>query len=277
MPVWVGWSAIVASLLPAFNCLQRGQVGVAKLYLLLLGFRLYLESRGAVRAFLAGCVLALPIVLKISPLVPVGFLLCEQLLAAWFAKCQQHAWSRAGALSAGVAAGLVALLLMVPAGLVGWRTNLAHLDTWWHTVAMRLEDTTSDFAGDSSSPRNQSLVNATERFGNWIDHCFADGPNDVDPTAARNQGTVFLMDAPIVGHILLAVRLAAGLMLVVVAYRVARYGDSLALAAAFGLACALTLVLAPIVRGHYYVLLLPAVMFTGAGCGDPDSSVLPCW
>ncbi|MEX2112078.1 MAG: hypothetical protein WD845_02780, partial [Pirellulales bacterium] len=33
---------------------------------------------------------------------------------------------------------------------------------------------------------------------------------------------------------------------------------------AFGLACVSTLVLGRIARGHYYVLLLPAVMFTGA-------------
>ncbi len=264
VPSWVGWSAVVASLLPAFNCLQRGQVGVAKLYLLLLGFRLYLESRGAVRAFLAGCVLALPIVLKISPLVPVGFLLVEQLLAAWFAKRPADALPRAGALTAGVACGLVMFLLVVPASLVGWRTNLSHLDTWWRTVAVRLEDTTSDFAGDSSSLRNQSLVNATERLGNWIAHCFASGPNDIDPTMLRNQGVVFPMDAPVVGRTLLAVRLAAGLLLLVMAYRVARYGDDLAMAAAFGVACVSTLVLAPIVRGHYYVLLLPAIMYTGA-------------
>jgi hypothetical protein len=264
VPPWIGWSAIVASLLPALNCLQRGQVGVAKLYLLLLGLRLCLESRGIARSFLAGCVLALPIVLKVSPLVPVGFLLFEQLVAAWFEKRPSGAWPRAGALSSGVACGLLLLLLLVPASLVGWQANLAHLDTWWHTVAVRLEDTTSDFAGDSSSARNQSLVNATERFGNWIDHCFAGGPNDVDPTKLRDRGVAFLMDAPIVGRTLLVVRLAAALLLLVVAYRVARYGDELALAAAYGVAGVSTLVLAPIARGHYYVLVLPAVMFTGA-------------
>jgi hypothetical protein len=47
-------------------------------------------------------------------------------------------------------------------------------------------------------------------------------------------------------------------------YRMARHQDTLGLVAAFGLACVATLILAPIARGHYFVLLLPAVMFTSA-------------
>ncbi len=262
-PGWIGWSAFVASLLPAFNCLQRGQVGVAKLYLLLLGFRLFLESRHAARAFLAGCVLAMPVVLKVTPLVPVGFLLFEQTLAGWFSNRRSGAPQRATALAAGVACGLAMCLLLLPASVVGWRANLTHLDAWWHNVALRFEETNSDFAGDSSSMRNQSLTNATERFGNWIDHAFAGGPNDEDPTELRGEGVTFLMDAPIVDHALLGVRVAAGLLLLFVGYRVARRGDMLALAAAFGLAGVSTLVLARIARGHYYVLLFPAVIFTG--------------
>ena len=48
---------VLAALLPALNCLQRGQVGVAKLYLLLLGFRLLGRKAARVaRSLLAGVV-----------------------------------------------------------------------------------------------------------------------------------------------------------------------------------------------------------------------------
>src|SRR5262249_51211977 len=40
IPTWLGYTGLLAATFPALNCLQRGQVGVAKLYLLLLGFRL---------------------------------------------------------------------------------------------------------------------------------------------------------------------------------------------------------------------------------------------
>ena len=36
---WLGTAAVLTALLPTLNCLQRGQVGVVKLYLLLLGLR----------------------------------------------------------------------------------------------------------------------------------------------------------------------------------------------------------------------------------------------
>jgi hypothetical protein len=264
LPAWIGWSAVVAGMLPALNCLQRGQVGVVVLYLLLLGFRLLLNGRGPAGALLSGCVLALPIVLKVAPLVPVGFLVFERLVAGWPGRRGHEPLAKSAAFAGGVVGGLMLLLLIVPAGAVGWNANVAHLTTWWNTVAVHLDDTSTDFAGDSSSPRNQSLTNATERLGNWIDYTFDGGPNDEDPTRLRNEGVVFAMDAPLVEHALLVVRLAAGGLLLLVGYRVARRGDVLALAAAFGLACVATLVLGRIARAHYFVLLLPAVMFTSA-------------
>ncbi len=264
LPVWIGWSAFVAGTLPALNCLQRGQVGVVVLYLLLVGFRLLLTCRGPGGAFLAGCILAMPVVLKVAPLVPVGFLVFERLMASWSGHRAREPWAKSAALAGGVGAGLILLLLIVPAVAVGWSANVAHLKTWWTTVAVHLDDDSTEFAGDSSSPRNQSLTNATQRLGNWIDYAFDGGPNDEDPTRLRNEGVVFAMDAPQVEWALLIVRLAAGLLLLAVGYRVARSGDVLALAAAFGLACVSTLVLGRIARGHYFVLLLPAAMFTSA-------------
>src|SRR5436305_814374 len=47
IPTWIGCAAVSAAILPALNCLQRGQVGVALLYFLLLGYRILAESRAA--------------------------------------------------------------------------------------------------------------------------------------------------------------------------------------------------------------------------------------
>jgi len=238
---------------------------VAQLYLLLLGFRLCAESRTVARSFLAGCVLALPIVLKLTPLVPVCLLVFAQLVAIWRAVDWSARLRRTSALTGGVGCAMVLCLLLLPAGLVGWRTNLHHLNTWWHTVIPQIGDSRDDnLAGDSSSVRNQSLTNAVKRLGNWGHHYFAGGPDDKDPTILWRQGQKFLMDAPWVGRGLLLARVAIGCLLVFVGYRVGRSRDLLGLAALFGLACVSTLFLAPIARGHYYVLLLPAVLFTGA-------------
>ena len=86
---------------------------------------------------------------------------------------------------------------------------------------MRSENTfDDDFAGDSFSKRNQSLSNATRRLGNWADYFFADGPNDEGVDGGRG----LLMDAPIVANSLLAARIAAGCLLLVVGFRTARTG-----------------------------------------------------
>ncbi|MGD9720264.1 MAG: glycosyltransferase family 87 protein [Pirellulales bacterium] len=265
VPLAVGWASVVAAALPALNCLQRGQVGVAKLYLLLLGFRLCVGSRSWLQSCLAGAVLALPIVLKVTPLVPVGMLVAASLIAAWRSAERRAAFGRANALAGGVLCGLVLWLVLLPAAFVGWSTNLNHLSTWWHSVAINVEHSSSDeFAGDSASPRNQSLSNAVERFGNWAHHVFAGGANDFDPRAERMQGHTFVMDAPSVAVAIALARILAAGLLVWATCRVAWNRDWMGMAAAVGLACVATLILSPISRGHYYVLLAPAVMYSGA-------------
>ncbi len=79
---WLGVAAVAAAALPTLNCLQRGQVGVVKMYLLLLGLRVTLSGRSYRAWLLGGVVLALPVVLKIVPALPVGFLLFLE-LAEW--------------------------------------------------------------------------------------------------------------------------------------------------------------------------------------------------
>ena len=262
VPVRIGAAAVVAALLPALNCLQRGQVGTVQLYLLLLGLRLFVERASVGRAFLAGAVLALPIVLKVTPIVPVGFLIGSQLVAALADGWRSDTMRRTGACSCGIAIGLVGTLLVAPACLVGWQANLNHLGTWWHDVALKVEESTGDeFAGDSYSARNQSLANAVHRAGNWAHFTLASGPND-EGLPGRAPGDGLLMDTPAVDATLAALRALAGCLLLFACYRVGRSQDAAALTAGFGLAGVATLVMAPIARAHYFVLLLPAVMFT---------------
>ncbi len=261
IPTWLGTLSVAAVTLPALNCMQRGQVGVAKLYLLLLGFRLLIANRNLWQPVLGGSLLALAATLKITPIVPACLVVGQQVLTAWIARTDA-AWKQAGAGAFGLAGGMLLWLLLLPATFVGWRTNLDHLGTWWSTVAVRAESISEDdFAGDSTTFRNQSLTNAAYRFGNWADYYFLDGPHDEGLAQQRRGGHGLLMDAAWVEMPLLALRTLAGCLMLAVSVRMARRQDRLGQAAAFGVACAATLIVFTIARGHYYVMLLPANVF----------------
>ena len=181
---WLAVAAVTAALIPTLNCLQRGQVSILKFYFSLLGLRLILGGR-TYRAWLAGGVaLALPIVLKILPLVQVGFLLFLQLLdlVATFGKQQpvpEPVRRRFAASTWGVALGLALFLLFIPAMLIGWRANLHHLDTWGRFMLTKADDGGMDpRSGNSHTTRNQSLHNAAYRLGNFAAYIFADGHDD---------------------------------------------------------------------------------------------------
>jgi len=250
IPNWVGAAAITAALLPALNCLQRGQVGIAKLYLLLLGMRLLMESRSLARSFLGGGVLSLAIVLF------------QELLAAWRDRECRLPMPRASACSAGTLCGLALFLFLVPACLVGWNANLRHLNSWTQWLAHAGDSRTGDtFTGDGTSPRNQSFANAAHHLGNWTHYYFAGGPNDNGPEQLRLGGKGLMMDAPWARRLVLAIRLAAACLLLPMGFRLGRADDVLGRAAGFGLACVATLIISPVARAHYYVLVFPAVIF----------------
>jgi hypothetical protein len=161
--------------------------------------------------------------------------------------------------TAGVAAGCVLFLLLLPAILLGWDNNLRHLHTWYVKVASRVDDVRSDdFGGDVASLRNQSLHNAVFRSGNWVAHQFFGGPDDIRMNVRMGA---MPMDAPIVGRLLTGARFAAlavlGLVLLVAGF--AR--QQTLTTAAFGIACVATLVVSPVSRGHYFVFWLPAILF----------------
>jgi hypothetical protein len=262
-----------AILFPALNCLQRGQIGVVLLYPLLLGLRLILCGKNRSVWFLGGIVLALPIVLKLTPLLPVGCLLVALAVASW-----RHRPRPSGPMSrpfrarggpiwsgVGVLAGGILFALLIPASLLGWQANLKHLHTWYDRVATKADhDRTDQFAGAGSTIRNQSLTNAVQRFGNWAAFTFAGGPDDrlLDQVQLPELGTM-PMDRPVVHAALLVVRGLAGLALLAAIIILGRRGDPVSLGFALGLGCVATLVVSPVARGHYFLLYLPAVLFGG--------------
>jgi len=262
VPIWLMVLAATTAMLPALNCLQRGQVGLAKLYFLLLGYRLLIERKGMVRPVLGGIALVLAVTLKITPIVPAAIAVLQTIVASYFTRSPAN-WRLPLSASAGTLAGLALWLLVVPALAIGWQANLAQLQNWWGKVALHSENISEDdFAGNATTLRNQSLTNAAYRFGNWAHHQFAGGPLEDGPAQLRQGGPGLLMDAPVVHALLRAVRGLAGLLLLAVCFKTARAQDRVGQAAAFGLACAATLVLFTIARGHYYVLMFPAVAFT---------------
>jgi hypothetical protein len=278
---WLAVAAIIAALLPTLNCLQRGQVGMVKLYLLLLGFRLVLGGRTYRSWISGGVVLALPVVLKIIPLLPVAFVLFLQ-LAAWVrsgrtrvgAACQHfegrqeclpHRGEQSGpggrfaASSLGVAVGLALFFLLIPAALIGWKANLQHLDTWARFMLVKADDGGVDpRSGNSRAARNQSLHNAAYRLGNFASYVLTGDPDDrlVENLHAPRMA----MDSPLAERSLLAARLALLLALLVTGIRLGS-GNKLDAAVGFGLACVAMLVVSPVARGHYFMLLAPAVLF----------------
>jgi hypothetical protein len=277
VPGWLFVTSLLAALFPAFNCLQRGQMGLALAYPLLVGFRLIWLGETRLAWAAGGIVLALPIALKFTPALPAACALA-MLAATAFAKRKiestypiqnrkskiQYSPSRSTIAnltspSLGLIAGCLVFFLLLPAGLVGWDANLRHLHTWYVRVASRVDDVRADdFGGHVASFRNQSLYNAVYRCGNWAAHQFLGGPDDIHMDVT---GAAMPMDAPAVSQVLTAIRIAAVMVLAVVVVSAGRSADPLLQGAAFGMAGVATLVVSPVSRGHYFVLWLPAVVF----------------
>ncbi|HEX4144253.1 MAG TPA: glycosyltransferase family 87 protein [Pirellulales bacterium] len=276
-PNWLPWAAAIAAALPTLNCLQRGQVGLVQLYLLLAGFRLLMVGtpRGrfaaAWRALPAGVILALAVVIKVTAALPVGLLLVERLAAARRQprpgeparrknRSGDVAPGLAKGLAAGLALGLALWLLLVPGWAIGWQRNLDCLARWCSLVPTKAIDTgPSLFAGDSYSVRNQSLVNAIRHLGNWIAEDVARGGDSLP--AAGPHDAPRAMDSPVANGLLLAARLAVLGLAVLAAVWAGRRRDPLATASLFALGLVASLVVSPVARTHYFLLVAPAVLF----------------
>lgn len=284
---WLPWlvvAAVAAATIPTLNSLQRGQLGVVKLYLLLLGLRIILNGRSYRAWLIGGVVLALPVAIKIVPALPVGFLafymLAESVWSWIKSKKSPKAVSPAIAASrndqspalppvglrfvsssVGVAFGLVLFFLLIPAALVGWRANLHHLDTWGRFMLTKADNGGMDpRSGNSHSVRNQSLQNGAYRLGNFISHVFGQGPDD--RWAEQFDAPPMAMDLPSADRYLFLSRALIGLTLLAVGARLARHpGNRLNMATAFALSCVTMLSISPVGRAHYFMFLSPAILF----------------
>ncbi|MGQ0635718.1 MAG: glycosyltransferase 87 family protein [Planctomycetaceae bacterium] len=267
LPNWLFATALAAVALPALNCLQRGQMGVALLYFLLVGCRLAFTGQTWAAWLSGGIALALPIALKLTPALPAAAVAGSLLVAALAIHIRNRppaidtsaaGWSRFGFVGVGLVAGCLLFFLLIPSALVGWSANLAHLHTWYVKVASRVDDVRSDDFGENvASLRNQSLHNAAFRCGNWVACRFFGGPDDLNMKVTR---ATMPMDAPLASLAVSTTRGLALVALVCVLVRGAWRGDRLLMAAAFGLACIATLVISPVSRGHYFVFWAPAVV-----------------
>lgn len=259
---WICAAAIATALLPAFNCLQRGQVEVFKLYLLVLGFRIALTGTRVGHWLVAGMVFALAGILKLTPLLPVGCLLLYELLAAWADRREAHVWRRPVSLATGLGAGLLMFAFGIPAALTGWEGNLRHLHTWSSKVVTKVVDVrTSDFGEDVRTIRNQSLDNAAYRFGNFLNWEFAGGPDDTLIDHPHEASLRLPMDDPTAGILIVLGRVLALATLLLFVVRASSQNDPTVRGTVFGLACVATLVVCPVARACYYVLFLPAIPF----------------
>jgi hypothetical protein len=260
---WIASAGLLTVMLPALNCLQRGQVEVLKLYLLLLAFRIFLSGRGARAWFLAGVLFAAAGILKLTPLLPVACLILYDGAIGLTRRSAHLPRLRAASLGVGVATGLVLFALFLPASVIGWNANLRHLGSWFSRVVTKVIDVrTTDFGEDVRSVRNQSLDNAAYRFGNWLNGKFAHGPDD-SVIDRPHPATVRLpMDNGISGDLIVMARIAGLALLLLFVIRSARLDQPFGRAVTFGLACVATLVVCPVARGCYFALFLPAVVFT---------------
>ena len=208
---WFCGAAAVTALVPAFNCLQRGQVEVFKLYLLMLGFRIALTGTRARNWIVAGIVFALAGILKLTPLLPVACLLLYEIRVAWGSRREDsHVWRRPVSLAAGLGVGLLLFALLIPAALTGWNGNIRHLQTWFSKVVTKVVDVrTSDFGEDVRTIRNQSLDNAAYRFGNFLNWQFAGGPDDTLIDHPHDATLRLPMDDPTAGALIVVVRILA--------------------------------------------------------------------
>jgi hypothetical protein len=257
-PWWIIAAAIPSILLPTIDTLQRGQVALALTWPLLLGLRLALSARGWLMASVAGVVLALPIAIKLTPIVPVAALV---LVARRSGDWSRLTGARSGfglALGAGVVAGLALFLLVMPAAPLGWRGNVAHLETWARRIRASAEVGVDN---NKFTFRNQSFANAVEMLARW-EH----PKSPLRWILPRDPGGRDLRAAPRVPRSLLrvgvpAIQLLLSALVVAASWRLGSHGSALGAAAAFGLASALSLVISPISWAHHFVILLPAVLF----------------
>ncbi len=278
LPAWMGWLAAATVALPVLNCLQRGQVGVQVLYLLLLGFRLMVVTRTRAAVWLGGFSLAAAVTLKLTPLLPTlcllsmlfGIAIRQQFLHARKSQVSRPRgplaidlrYARRAALA--TALGLLLGFVLIPSLLVGPAANVSHLHMWVSRVVTNQNiGTDNDF--NPRGIRNQSLSNAAYRGGNWLAAAIGEGPDDMLlDDISKSRDVKFPLDSAAFTFTMLATKLLLSALLAGAIWAACRASDPRFLAVAFALSCLATLVVSPLSWGHHYTLLLPAALLAPA-------------
>jgi len=274
---WFLWVGAATVALPTLNCLQRGQVGLFLLYPLLAGLRLVLDDSSRERWFWGGVLLMLPVVIKLTPALPV--------LTLWFLLAVQgfgrsHLIPRLQFTTLGLVGGVLLFVLLLPGLLLGWDRNVQLLSHFQQNVLTKVNDVrTEDFGEKVTSKRNQSLANATYRLGNWIAARVGLGPDDLwvekspeelaellpaepgEKPGGKPRRLEMPMDSSVINWLLKGVRGLTALACLVLAGTSAVRRNRLALLATFGMALMATFVVSPVARGHYFLLWWPAVVW----------------
>ncbi len=255
---WIQVAALAAILFPILDCLQRGQVGILILYLLLLGLRLVLVGASWWGVVVGGAMLSLAIVFKIIPALPVAFLFLL-LMVSRVQKAENVANSfRLLGAGTGILVGLFLFFFAVPAMFIGWQSNTAHLKRWSQVIGQQaVEASVEGHFSNPQSPRNQSLSNALYLTGTQLAY-WAPGIVEPFPWKYTEMDGRF-MASPIVRKTVLVVRVILCLLLIPLAWK--RSGSTSDRLAAFGLACVAMLIVSPVARIHYFMMELPAVLF----------------
>jgi hypothetical protein len=249
---WIGVAAALVVLPPMVRDLQRGQLGMLLLYLLLLGLRLVLTSRAAGTTWLGGIVLALPVVFKVYPIVPVAGLALALWSAVARSTTRRTALAAASRLTGGLALGAMLFVFVIPSFMIGWRANLHHLSTWASIVPIATERNERMHIYPTT-PNNQSLRNAAYWLKASIEGKRRAFLGRAERELARDKALNQFANA--------ARWVALGLF-AMCCVSLARRDDRLSIATLFGLACTLSLIISPIAWTHYHSLLLPTSVFT---------------
>jgi hypothetical protein len=244
---WVGIGIAFTVIPAAVVDLQRGQMGIVILYLLLLGARKTLGPRSGWDEIVGGLVFSIPVVMKVYPIVPIGCLLGTSWLRA--------IWGRGGLGSAGrktfgVLGGIALLVLIIPGWLLGWEANVRHLRKWSSIVPISA-DRNQRMHIHVNSENNQSFSAALERMG-----------GGTPPGRSRvGSGVRVRAGSPFWKRVEWGMRLVFAGLPCLAGVFLARRGGRLELAMAFGLGCAAPLLASPIAWTHYHTILMPTFLF----------------
>jgi hypothetical protein len=258
LPRWLALLPVLAVVAPAISSLQRGQISLVLMFLEMLGLTLILTGNPGRASWAGGAVLAGAAVLKIVPILPAGMLVVG-LLAATVSRRNPDTLRRAVGAAGGLLLGLVLFVWLLPATVLGAERNTTLLSTFLHRVALNphlaadagiLASASSNVSALNASRHARGIVPSTAKEGSDSLPVGPDGP-------AEAAGLLGL------GLVLLVPALALTL-------RAARRGDSITLAAAFGLALAAALLLSPLTWSHQLVQLIPAMAYSARALLDRE-------